>query len=376
MKFLNISDLHLGKRLHGFSLLDDQRFFLFDHVLPLLKEEGIHVLVIAGDIYDAAIPPQEAVILLDEFLFRCAQDGIEVLMISGNHDSSDRLSYGSRIFASKAIHIATSVEDALHPIVIEGVNFYLLPFMKHHDVNGRFKTEFKDYASAASFMVEQMHLDLSVPNVLVAHQLVLPEGGEGALVRSKSEEATVGAIPNFPSEIFKDFTYVALGHIHKPQKVGANAYFCGCPIKYHVDEAKNEKHFNIVTIENGKFTLETRPIVPLHDLVIEEGTFEDVIRRPSSEDYVAVVLKDDVPIEGAMDKIRAANFKRCVAIDYPNIGGVDLDLDEAPDISSEPPEALLEKFYENVMGNPLTDYQKQTAMELLEKAKGGTHEAD
>lgn len=376
MKFLHISDLHLGKRLHGFSLLNDQRFFLFDRVLPLLKEQNIRVLVIAGDIYDVPIPPQDAVVMLDEFLYSCADSGIEVLLVSGNHDSSDRLSYGSRFFAAKNVHIVTSIKDSLHPIVVDGVNFYLLPFMKHHDVNGVFDTEFKDYASAAAYLVEQMNLDLTKKNVLVAHQLVLPESGESALLRSKSEEVTVGAIPNIPSAVFKDFTYVALGHIHKPQKVGANAYYCGCPIKYHVDEWKDVKSFYIVDIKEDGYILEKLPIVPLRDLVVVSGSFDDIIHSNPTDDYVSVSLTDDLPIENAMDKLRAACFPRCVGIEYPNLGGEDIDLEETPDLESKTPEELFEDFYSSVMGLPLSDYQKKTVNELLAKAKGEDHEAD
>ncbi|MCR5490782.1 MAG: exonuclease SbcCD subunit D [Bacilli bacterium] len=376
MQFLHISDLHLGKRLHGFSLLEDQRFFLFERTLPLLRERKIGVLVIAGDIYDAPIPPQDAVLLLDEFLSQCASEGIEVLVISGNHDSSDRLSYGARFFAAKNIHIATSVKDSLNPLSIEGVNFYLMPFMKHHDVNGVFGTEFKDYASAASYLVEQMHLDPAKKNVLVAHQLVLPEGGESGLERSGSEEASVGAIPNIPSEVFKDFDYVALGHIHKPQKVGKNAYFCGCPIKYHVDEANNQKQFNIVTIDEAGCGLEVVPIVPLRDLKIVTGSFDEIIHMPKCLDFVAVTLTDTVPTENAMDKIRNACFPLCLSIEYKNLGGQEMNLDEAPDISTETPEELFGKFYEQILGTPLTDYQNETAMRLLARAKGEDHEAD
>lgn len=376
MKFLHISDLHLGKRLHGFSLLEDQKFFLFDRVLPLLKEKHIHVLVIAGDIYDVPIPPQDAVVMLDEFLFRCAEEGIEVLMISGNHDSSDRLSYGSRFFAAKKVHIATSIKDSLQPIEVDGVNFYLLPFFKHHDVNGVFGTEFKDYATAAAYLVEKMALDPNKQNVLVAHQLVLPEGGESALLRSKSEEVSVGAIPNIPSEVFKDYTYVALGHIHKPQKVGPNAYYCGCPIKYHVDECKDVKAFHIVEISEKGYSLEKLPIVPLRDLVAICGKFDDIIRSNPSDDYVSISLTDDLPIENAMDKLRAACFPRCVGIEYPNLGGDDIDLEEMPVLESKTPEELFEDFYSNVMGMPLSDFQKKTVSELLMKAKGEDHAAD
>ena len=369
MKFLHLSDLHLGKRLRGFSLLEDQRYFLFEQTLPLLKEEGIDVLVIAGDIYDVPAPSQDSVVLLDDFITACANLRIRVLMIPGNHDSSLRLSYGSKIFRDRGIYIVTDIKNSVHPIEIDGVNFYLLPFMKHHDVNGAFEQEFKDYNSAAAFMVEQMQLDNSKINVLVAHQLVLPHHGD--LEFGGSEEVVVGTVGNIDSSVFSQFDYVALGHIHKPQAVGDNAHYCGSPLRYHVDEARQEKSFYIVDVQKGRVEITHKPIHVLHELRVLDGNYADVIAMPPSEDYVFVNLLDNAYVENAIDAIRQTAFPHCLGLAYPNIGSTESGEETVPEFDSEHPEELFPKFYEMVLGQRLTDFQSETVLELLEKAKEG-----
>ena len=369
MKFLHLSDLHLGKRLRGFSLLEDQRHFLFEETIPLLKEEKIDVLVIAGDIYDVPAPSQDAVVLLDDFITTCANEHIKVLMIPGNHDSSLRLSYGSKIFRDRGIYIVTDIKDSLKPIEIERYRFYLLPFMKHHDVNAAFGTEFKDYNSAAAFMVEQMNLDRGYINILVAHQLVIPFHGDPEF--AGSEEVVVGTIGNINCSTFSKFDYVALGHIHKPQKIGDNIFYCGSPLRYHVDEARQEKSFFIVSVQKERAEITHKPIHVLHELRIVEGEYADVIAMPKSEDYVFVNLLDKAYIENAIDALRQTVFPRCLGLGYPNIATNESDEEATPEFDSEHPEELFPKFYEMVLGQDLSQFQSDTVLELLEKAREG-----
>lgn len=369
VKFLHISDLHLGKRLRGFSLLEDQRDFLFEKTIPLLKEKGIDILVIAGDIYDLPSPSQDAVVLLDKFLTACAKEDIRVLMIPGNHDSSLRLSYGSHLFQDKGIHIVTDLQDALKPIEIDGARFYLLPFFKHHDVNGLFDESFKDYASAMEFLIKKMELNHDFVNILVAHQLVLPSKGE--LEFGGSEEVVVGNVGNIPSSLFQDFDYVALGHIHKQQKVGENAFYCGSPIKYHVDEFKHKKDFYIVSVDSNKVIIDQIPIHALHELRVLEGNYIDIIALPPSEDYIYVRLLDSSYIENAMDAIRDTVFPRCLGLEYPNIGSLAAEEESVPAFDAEHPEDLFPKFYDMVMGQELTQFQRDVVSETLEQSKEG-----
>ena len=367
MKFLHLSDLHLGKRLRGFSLLEDQRHFLFEETLPLLNEEKIDVLVIAGDIYDVPAPSQDAVVLLDDFITACANQHIRVLMIPGNHDSSLRLSYGSKIFRDRGIYIVTDIKNSLTPIDIDGVNFYLLPFMKHHDVNGAFDQEFKDYNSAAAFMVEQMQLDQSKVNVLVAHQFVLPSQGD--LEFGGSEEVVVGTVGNIDASVFSKFDYVALGHIHKHQRIADKIYYCGSPLRYHVDEAKQDKVFFIVDVDKEKLEITHKPIHVLRELRVVEGNYADVIAMPSSDDYIFVNLLDKAYVENAIDALHQTTFPHCLGLAYPNIGPAESGEETAPEFDSEHPEALFPKFYEMVLGQELTEFQSKTVQELLDKAK-------
>lgn len=363
MRILHLADLHLGKRICGYSLIDDQRFFL-NETLRFIEENNLKCLIIAGDIYDASVPSAEATTVLDEFLSSLADRKIMTLIIPGNHDSSERLNYASTFFLNRGIHIVSNVKNSLLPIKIEGINFYLVPFINHHDVNNLLSKEFKDYGTAMQGLVEAMNIDNKQTNVLVAHQLVLPSQGE--LERSSSEEVTIGLLGNIPANNLYGFDYVALGHIHKPQNVGRNMRYPGSPLKYHSDEAKSEKSYTIVTIDGKKVSFETAPIKPRRDVVVLKGKLEDIILNNASEadKYVYAVLTDETNVENAMEKLKRV-FPYTLNLEYQITVGQGVSPIVVVDVQQIPLTTLFSDFYQQQNGQDLSDYQKEVVKNLL-----------
>ncbi|MDY0345784.1 MAG: exonuclease SbcCD subunit D [Bacilli bacterium] len=364
MKILHLADLHLGKRICGYSLIDDQRFFL-NQTLRFLDENNIKCLIIAGDIYDLSIPSAEATTILDEFLSALADKGIQVLMIPGNHDSSNRLSYASNFFKNRGIHIVTDAKNSLSPIAIDDVNFYLVPFLNHHDVNRVLETDFKDYESAMRGLVEAMKIDDKKTNVLIAHQLVLPTKGE--LSRSGSEEITIGTLGNISASTLYGFDYVALGHIHKPQNVGHNMRYPGSPLKYHSDEANIEKSYTVVSVDGKNVSYETMPIRPLRDVVVLKGKLEDIVLNNASEkdNYVYAILTNETSVENAMEKLKRV-FPHALNLEYERIIGQGVSATQTIDVQEIPLTTLFADFYEQQNGRPLSKHQEQIVSDLLE----------
>ena len=362
MRFLHLSDLHIGKRLAGFSLLDEQRKILFDAIEECKKHET-HVIVLAGDIYDVATPSQSATTLLSDFLIACNENHIEVLAIPGNHDSAERLGFVSSLLNREGIHIVSTIEESLKPIEIEDARFFLFPFFKHFDINHAFGKEFETYEEAASYLLSLLELSKDKANVLVAHQTVLPRGKE--LKRSKSEDVVIGTIMNIDANLFKDFTYVALGHIHMEQQVADNAIYPGAIYKYDAAEANYEKNFHFVTVDKDGFRIEKVPIHFEKDVRVIEGLFDDIIHQAGSEDYVFLRLLDEALVESPMEKARrifpnccgvfSAKIEREMALENEDI--IDEDL---------PPLELLKRFYLWSEGKELSDYQLSVAQEILE----------
>lgn len=364
MRFLHIADLHLGKKISGYSLLEDQVYFL-NETLKFLKEHQISALVVAGDIYDVSMPSAEAITAFDNFLTSLADLHIETLIIPGNHDSKERLHYATRFLKRNHIHLQTELEDFFTPVLIEGTAFYLLPFINHHEVNAMFNTSYNDYASAVQGLLEKLPLDENKQNVLVAHQLVLPTHDE--LERSGSENITIGTLGNIPASIFSSFDYVALGHIHKPQSVAKNARYSGSPLKYHSDEAKTQKSFTVVSLENKNLQIETFSIVPLHDVFVIEGTFKELIARKEHEnDFVYILLKEDSLIENAMERLKVV-YPLALDLRYENTIGKGADFSNVQNIENISIIDLFTTFYEEQNGTPLNEKQKEIVEGLLKE---------
>ena len=313
MKFFHLSDLHIGKQLHGFSLIEDQRYIL-DRILDLIRERKPDAVLVAGDIYDKSMPSAEAVALFDEFVTKLAgiPDGPVICMVSGNHDSGERLSYGSRLFAEHKIFIAGNalgcdqpkIQNVRIPDEDGMVNIYLLPFFRPsfvREIPGL--EDVKTYEEAMRGLAEQMELDEDERNVLLCHQFFTRGGKEPE--RSDSETVHVGGQDNIDVSAVAGFDYVAAGHIHRPQNIvyspedGRIVRYCGSPLKYSVSEADREKSVTEVTLgKKGEISVELLPLEPLYDVRKIRGTLAEltsplVLAAANPEDYVSVVLTDE-----------------------------------------------------------------------------------
>lgn len=373
MKFIHLSDLHLGKRVNEFSMIEDQQYILTEF-LQIIDQEQPDGILIAGDVYDKSIPSTEAVGLLDDFLVKLSQRGFQVYIISGNHDSPERMAFGGRLMEQSGIHIAQVYDGTVEPLVLTDeyglVNLYLLPFLKPAHVRRAFPdVEIDSYTEALAAAIEAMKVDPAARNVLVTHQFVT--GAEWC----ESEELSVGGSDNVDVSVFNDFDYVALGHIHGPQCVGRETVrYCGTPLKYSFSEAKHHKSVTVVELgKKGNISVRAVPLTPLRDMVELRGTYEELTFRGFYEgtsyqnDYVHITLIDEEDIPDAVSKLRII-YPYLMKLDYDNKRTrANILLDGAEDVHQRSPLELLEEFYEKQNGQPMGEAQRIFAQDLIKK---------
>ena len=316
MKFIHLSDLHIGKRVNEFSMLDDQRYILAQ-ILETIKHEKPDAVLIAGDIYDIPQPSVEAMNLLDSFLDELFSLGIHTMIISGNHDSAERISFGSKRMVNP-MHICPAYDGKTHKVTLTDkngeVDFYMLPFIKPVTVRSIFPDEdILDYTSAVRSAISHMNVDTSRRNVLIAHQFVT-----GA-TRCDSEEISLGGQDNIDASIFSPFDYVALGHIHGPQKVERETIrYCGTPLKYSFSERNHIKSVTVVQFDSkDDIQIEAKKLKPLRDMREIRGSYAEVISSTKSEDYIRVILSDETPIPDALSELRKI-FPNIMRLEYDN----------------------------------------------------------
>lgn len=375
MKFIHLSDLHLGKRVNEFSMIEDQAYIL-KKILSVIKEETPDAVLIAGDVYDKPVPSVEAVGLFDDFLKQLSRQKVQVFVISGNHDSPERLAFASELIEASGIHIAPVYDGKVHPVSLEDaygtVNVYMLPFIKPAHVRAVFAEEtIESYTEAVRVAIS--HMDRGEEqeeqrNILLTHQFVT-----GA-VRSESEEISVGGSDNVDASVFAAFDYVALGHIHGPQSVGRESIrYCGTPLKYSFSEAKHQKSVTVLELrEKGNLEIRKVDLVPLRDLRELRGTYEELTSRKNYEgtaleDYVHITLTDEEDILDAVGKLRVI---------YPNLMKLDYDnrrtrenreIAGGEGVDARTPMELILDFYEIQNNQPMNQKQKALAEELVEK---------
>lgn len=369
MKLIHLSDLHLGKRLNEFSLVEDQEAIL-NQILEIVEAEKPDALVIAGDVYDKAVPSVEAVALFDEFLVRLSRMRLHIFVISGNHDSPERIAFASRLLDASGIHLSPVYSGSVEPIRLEDafgpVNFYLLPFVKPIHVRRFFPEEPTDtYSQALATAVGHMALDESARNILVTHQFVT-----GAS-RSDSEEISVGGADNVDSAVFEAFDYVALGHLHTPQHCGSQKIrYCGTPLKYSFCEARDEKSVTVAELgEKGNLTIRTVALKPLHELAQLRGSFEELTTKSEytarRDDYVHLTLTDEEDIPDAAAKLRLL-YRGLMKLDYDNARTrSNAEITGAQVQRSRSPLELFADFYELQNNRPMTAEQLVFLEELL-----------
>ena len=376
MKFIHLSDLHIGKKVNGFSMLEDQQDILFKKILPIVDGEKPDCIIIAGDVYDKSIPPSEAVGLLDEFLVKLAERNLQVFIISGNHDSAERLAFGNRLIDKSGIHISPVYQKDTAPFTMKDdfgtVNIYMLPFIKPVHVRTAFESdETISYTDAVRMALSQMDINVSERNILITHQFVT--GAE----RSDSEDISIGGSDNVDASVFDDFDYVALGHLHRPQNVGTKRIrYCGTPLKYSFSEEKDNKSVTVVEMrEKGILDIREIPLVPLHEMVTLRGTFRELTEKKFyentsyREDYTHIVLTDENDIENALNRLREI-YRNIMKLEYDNTRTrhhsriEDLSLS---DVENKSPLELFAKLYEDQNGSSMSPEQTEFMQGLIKE---------
>lgn len=374
MKFIHLSDLHIGKRVNEFSMLEDQKYIL-EKILETAEAEAADGVILAGDLYDKPVPPAEAVRVLDAFLTRLAEMGMPVFAVSGNHDSAERVAFGAQLFSGRGVYVSPVYDGKVEYISLRDsfgeVRVYLLPFVKPAVVRHVFEEEEIDsYQDAVRAAVEHMEVDPAVRNVLVAHQFVT-----GA-ARCESEEILVGGLDNVDAAVFDQFDYVALGHIHSPQHVGRETVrYCGTPLKYSFSEAGQEKSVTVVELgEKGDVGIRKIPLKPLRDMRRIRGSYIEVTDRAfyqdmNMEDYVQITLTDEEDVPDGMQKLRVI-YPNLMRLEYDNTRTRESgDVNGACEVEQKSELELFGEFYELQNNQAMSGKQEAFVRRLIEEVQ-------
>lgn len=385
MKFLHLGDLHLGKSLGDFDLIEDQKYIL-NQIIKLIEKKSVDAVLIAGDVYDKAIPSEAATRLLDSFLSQLAAKGVKTFLISGNHDSDDRLHFGSTLFEANQIYISAIYDGQLSKYVViddEGiaVNVYLLPFVKVSQVKHYFPdSDIETYEDAVRVILDNADIDENKINILVAHQYVVGKGKDPLLGGSEGARAqSVGLVEKIDSNLFDRFDYVALGHIHSPQRVGREAVrYAGSPLKYSLSEVNNEKSVPIITVDSKEIHIELEPLKAMRDMRHIKGKMEDLLHKSnvkSPEDFIYVTLTDEDTINDAMGIFQQI-YPNTVKIDYDNSRTREIeqfDISKIAENKSFP--ELISDFY-RLMYNCEISEEEMEVMNMVAREAGVNNETN
>lgn len=395
MKILHLADLHIGIKINEYSMLDEQRRIL-GQILDIAAREKPQAAVIAGDLYDRLIPPPEAVSAADDFLTRLAAMGIEVFVISGNHDSADRIAFGSRLMENSGVHMSPVYRGEVTPVTLSDeygeVNFYMLPFisplmMRKYSADRTENAADEDcggseddgtdngspkppkrmtYSDEVRLAVERMSPDYSARNVIISHQYVT--GGE----RSESERVPIGGLDNVDAEVYARFDYAALGHLHRPQTIASHKNICysGSPLRYSLSEVGHDKSVTIAELkEKGSLELRTVPLTPERNMIRLSDSFDKLLCG-GSDDYVFIELTDELPVADALSKLRP-RYPNILSVRYTHARVVTDTLEQAEDTDDAlpqlPPDEQFARFFELRSGKAMTDSQRALVSALVEK---------
>lgn len=374
MKLIHLSDLHIGKRVNGFSMTEDQRHILRE-IIRIIADEKPDCIAIAGDVYDKPVPSAEAVEVFDDFLVRLAALDIPVFIISGNHDSPERLSFGNRLMDSAGIYLSPVYNGDVEPVSIEDehgpVDVFMLPFIKPVHVRKAFPDEAESivsYTDAVRAAVDHMPVDKERRSILITHQFVT-----GAQ-RCESEELSVGGSDNVDASVFDDFDYVALGHIHGPQDmVDGRIRYCGSPLKYSFSEAGHHKSVTVAEIESaGNVDIHEIPLMPLRDMTELKGTYDELTAMSFYKDtgwknnYIHITLTDEEDVPEAVARLRVI-YPYLMKLDYDNRrtrSGVTITDTSCSEKRS--PLDIFADFYELQNDMPMSDEQNDFVTRLIE----------
>ena len=379
MKFFHLSDLHIGKSVNGFSMLEEQQH-AFDQIIGYIKTERPAAVIIAGDVYDRAVPGVEAVRVFDNFLTSLAREDVAVLLVSGNHDSPERLSFASRLLSENRLFFYGAFDGTLHKVTLgDGygeVAFWLLPFIKPTALRGMFGERTIDtYDDALGAVLETADIDYSARNVMVSHQFFTRAGVTP--VRCDSEMDPIGGLDAVDSCLIERFDYAALGHLHGRQCAGRDHIrYCGSPVKYSFSEWRQKKSVTVVELgEKGKLAVTSLPLVPLHDMRevkggLEKLTSAEVSGLANTDDYLRVILTDENEIIDPMGKLRSV-YPNIMGLAFENSrtgvdpGAVTTDIETIAKLSAY---ELFGEFFLDIQGSVMSGDQEATVRDLLESA--------
>lgn len=371
MKIIHLSDLHIGKRVLGYSMLENQKYIL-DRIVEIIEDEKPDVVAIAGDVYDKTNPSEEAVNLLDDFLVRLSKLDAEVFVLSGNHDSPEKIAFASRLIDASGIHMSPVYNGMLSSYKLTDeygdVNIYMLPFIKPLHVR-RYYPEaiISNYTDAVKVALDKMNIDSSKRNILIAHQFVTGS-------KTCDSEISVGGVENVDADCFLPFDYVALGHIHTPQDVVKNKIrYCGTPLKYSFSEEKQNKSVTVIEIkEKGDVKVTLRELKPLYDFVVVTGTFEDIMEKYKNRiinDYVQIVLKDENDVPDAFRRLQNI-FVNLMHMSYDNKRTNERKrLENLPIVKELSELEMVSELYKLQHNRALTKEQEKYIEKIIDKVK-------
>lgn len=373
MRFLHLADLHIGKRVNEFSMIEDQRYIL-NQILDIVKEQEVQCVLIAGDIYDKAVPSAEAVLLLDQFISRLAEMNVKVVAISGNHDSPERIGFGAEIMSTSGVYMSHPFNGNVEKVTLEDecgpINIYMLPFIKPAVVRPFFfqEEDVSSYDRAMEIVINSISINKDERNVLLAHQFV--KGGSIC----ESEEVSIGGVDQVSADYFENFDYVGLGHLHGPQTIGRETVrYAGTPLKYSFSEVNHKKSALIFDLkEKGNIEITKIPFKPIRDMKEIKGTYDQITARDfykdmNTQDYYHITLTDEEDVPEAIGKLRTI---------YPNIMRLDYDntrtrtnntVTEIENIELKSPLELFKEFYVIRNNQDMSPEQEKLAMDLIEK---------
>lgn len=379
MKFLHLADLHIGKRVNEYSMLEDQRY-IFEQLLEIVEQEEPDGILLAGDIYDKTIPSAEAVELFDTLLVELAKRRIHTFVISGNHDSPERIAFGGRLMEKSGIYMSPVYDGHLTPVTLEDtygpIHIWMLPFVKPAHVRRYYpEAEISSYTDAVRVALEQIDLNCDERNILITHQFVV--GAE----RTESEEISVGGTDGVDVALFDAFDYTALGHIHRPQNCRSEKVrYAGTPLKYSFSETKDCKSITVVELqEKGSLQVRTIPLHPLRDMVELRGTYQELMsldfyqNTNYQEAYTHITLTDEEDIPDAVGKLRTV-YHNLMKIDYDNLRTRSQAAIEGNQSQELSPYEIFAQFYELQNNQPMDERQQEYMKELIERIWEGAYE--
>ena len=385
MKLMHVGDLHLGKSLGDFDLTKDQEYLL-DQLLGIVEKQSVDAVLIAGDVYDKAIPSEAATRMLDYFLSNLAKKNVYVYMVSGNHDSDERLNYGSNLFETNHIFISTKYDGNLYKqtlkVGIDEADIYLLPFVKASQVKHFLPdAKIESYDDAVRAILDKTDIDDSRNNILVAHQFVMGKSEEPVLSGSESlGTQSVGTVEKIGYDCFDQFDYVALGHIHSPQQVGRKEVrYSGSPLKYSLSEVNNDKSVSLVTVSGkGKVEIELLPIKPMRNMRHLKGKIKDLLDKANvtaPEDFIYATLTDEEIVSDAMGIFQQV-YPNTIKIDYDNSHTREIEQVDISKIAENRSFAeLISDFYRQMYSCEISE-EEMDVMRIVAREAGVLHEAE